>query len=529
MNIALYARVSTGRQENEQTIETQIMAIKDYCNQKGHTIIKEYRDDGWSGTILARPALDELRIDTSNHIWEAVVIYDPDRLARKYSYQELIIDELADKNIPVLFVTTPAPKDDTDKLLYGVKGLFAEYERTKIAERCRLGKMRRAREGNIVTSQAPYGYRYIPRIGDKLGHYEIVEQEASVVRMIFDMIGNKKLTIRQLIKELQKLGIRPRKSMRGVWTTGTLSTHLRYTAYIGKAYYNRSLAVVPKNPINKEKYKRIKKSSRIYKPQEEWIEIPCPSIIDEKLFYKTQRQLELNFELCKRNKKNEYLLANKIRCVCGCTRAGEGPQKGKHLYYRCTDRVKNYPLPPKCIERGVNARIADKLVWDKIHELMISPDLIKEQAQHYLSQFHTKQEHNSEIDALTKQLESIKEEEQRYVKAYGSQLLSYEQFEQLIKDLQSKKLNIERQLQHYKQDQQHAQFKPPTLDNLQGFCKKTLEVLQNLDFEHKRAIILEIIDKIVATQKELRVYGYLPIVKEENVKFISEYRDRWTS
>src|SRR5690348_11738041 len=116
MFVAIYGRVSTGNQENEETIENQFMAIKEYISKNDHIIVKEYRDEGWSGTILARPGLDELRMDAANKKWEAVVIYDPDRLARKYSYQELVIDELQEQGIQVLFVTTPPVRDDSDKL-----------------------------------------------------------------------------------------------------------------------------------------------------------------------------------------------------------------------------------------------------------------------------------------------------------------------------------------------------------------------------------------------------------------------------
>ncbi len=84
-------------------------------------------------------------------------------------------------------------------------------------------------------------------------------------------------------------------------------------------------------------------------------------------------------------------------------------------------------------------------------------------------------------------------------------------------------------MQEFKQEQQHVQFKMPQLSDLDSFCKKALEILKSLDFEHKRAIIRELVDKIVATQKEVVVYGYLPIVKEENVKFISECRHRWSA
>ena len=132
MIVAMYARVSTQRQENEETIETQIMAINDFVTKNDHTIVKEYRNDGWSGTILARPSLDELRLGARKKIWEAVVIQETERLNRKYSYQELVTDELNDLGIQILYVTTPPIKDDGDRLLYGVKGLFAEYEEQRL-------------------------------------------------------------------------------------------------------------------------------------------------------------------------------------------------------------------------------------------------------------------------------------------------------------------------------------------------------------------------------------------------------------
>lgn len=177
MLVALYARVSTQRQENEETIETQIMAIEDFAKKNKHTIVKQYKDDGWSGMILDRPSLDELRLDARNKVWESVIVYDPDRIARKYSYQSLVMDELEELGVKVLFVTTPPAENDTDRLMYGVKGLFAEYERARITDRFRLGKLRKAREGHIVTTEAAYGYTYVPKQGQKHGYLEINKME----------------------------------------------------------------------------------------------------------------------------------------------------------------------------------------------------------------------------------------------------------------------------------------------------------------------------------------------------------------
>ena len=109
--IAIDARVSTSRQENEGTIETQLSVLREYAQKNSLIIVKEYLDDGWSGDILARPSLDELRQDAKSKLWEAVLFYDPDRLARRYSYQELVMDELREAGVEGMFITISTPKN----------------------------------------------------------------------------------------------------------------------------------------------------------------------------------------------------------------------------------------------------------------------------------------------------------------------------------------------------------------------------------------------------------------------------------
>src|SRR3989344_3699533 len=200
--IAIYARVSTSKQEEDGTIETQLSAVHEYAKKNGHTIVKEYLDDGWSGDILARPALDQLSQDAKAKLWEAVLFYDPDRLARRYSYQELVMDELRDAGIEVMFVTIAAPKNGEEKILHGVRGLFAEYERTKTAERFRLGKLRAIKEGHIIVSRALYGYNRVPNNGEMHGYYVINEEEAVVVRKMFTWVADEGLNIRKVVRRL---------------------------------------------------------------------------------------------------------------------------------------------------------------------------------------------------------------------------------------------------------------------------------------------------------------------------------------
>ena len=323
--IAVYARVSTARQEEEGTIETQLSAVREFAEKNSYTIVKEYIDNGWSGDMLARPQLDQLRQDAKGKIWEAVLIYDPDRLARRYSYQELVMDELREAGIEVLFVTTPSPKSGEEKILHGVKGLFAEYERAKITERFRLGKMRKVKEGHILVSEAPYGLTYVPKKDGVHGCYEINEAEIRNLKKIFSLV-DEGLTLRGVVKKLQELAIKPRKSKRGVWSTSTLTHLLRNRTYIGEAHYGKSYAVVPENPISTEKYRKMRKTSRKIRPDGEWITIAVPTVLDRNLFMRVQERLRTNFELSQRNRKNDYLLAGRTWCVCGTRRTGEGPQ-----------------------------------------------------------------------------------------------------------------------------------------------------------------------------------------------------------
>jgi len=519
--VAIYGRVSTSNQENEGTIESQLLAVREFAKRNGYIIIKEYLDEGWSGDTLVRPALDQLRLEAKQKIWEGVIIYDPDRLARRYSYQELIMDELREANIEVIFITTPAPKNPEEKVMYGMRGIFSEWERMKITERFRLGKVRKAKEGHLLVSEALYGYSYILKDGDKDGYYVINPEEEKVAKMIFSWVGNEGLTLRAVVKRLQEQGIKPRKSKRGVWNTSTLSHMLRNKAYIGEARWGSSYAVVPINPFNKEKYRKLKKSSRRSKPEAEWItsKIPVPVIIDKELFFRTGKRLDINFELSRRNRKNEYLLSQKIYCVCGRRRTGEGIMHGKHLYYRCTDRVLRHPLPKICNEKGINARIADRKVWSKLAKFLTSKKLMTEQADRWLRRRKDKTKlAQGDLGAMLKEIDKLKAEENRYNKAYGAGVFTMEKLKAYTIPISEKINSIETEIAKCKQEQNNVITSMPDESDIEAYTKDAKKDIKTYSFAEKREVIMDIINKIIGTKTELKVAGSVPIY-EQNDEF----------
>src|SRR4051794_22036248 len=134
--VGLYARVSTARQEQEQTIASQLEAIEREAEARGWSIPAErrYVDDGWSGARLDRPALDALRDAAADGLLDRVVIHGPDRLARNYVHQQVIVEELSKRGVQVHFVERPLGEQPEDRLLLQMQGVIAEYERAKITE-----------------------------------------------------------------------------------------------------------------------------------------------------------------------------------------------------------------------------------------------------------------------------------------------------------------------------------------------------------------------------------------------------------
>jgi site-specific DNA recombinase len=168
MRTAIYARVSTARQARAQKADQQVERLKAYAKQKGWTLEEDqlYLDEGYSGAGLNRPGLDALRDAAAMAEFEVVLITAPDRLARNYVHQVLLIEELQGRGCRIEFVERPMSQDPNDQLLLQIRGAVAEYERTLIAERMRRGrltKLRKLRAGQLLPwVRVPFGYRTDP-------------------------------------------------------------------------------------------------------------------------------------------------------------------------------------------------------------------------------------------------------------------------------------------------------------------------------------------------------------------------------
>ena len=240
---AIYARVSSERSATAHTIASQLAALRERVAADGCALPEamQFLDDGYSGATLVRPALECLRDLVAAGAMDRLYIHSPDRLARKYAYQVLLVDEFHRAGIEVIFLHRELGRSPEDDLLLQVQGMMAEYERAKIVERHRRGKLPAARAGLVnVLAGAPYGYRYIDKhTGGGQARYEVLPDEARVVRPVFDWVGRDRVTIGEVCRRLTRAGERTRTG-RTVWERSVVGGLLHNPAYQGTAAFGKT-------------------------------------------------------------------------------------------------------------------------------------------------------------------------------------------------------------------------------------------------------------------------------------------------
>lgn len=240
---AFYARVCGEQQAAAHTIESQIAALSERASNDGTPVPTErqFVDDGYSGATLIRPALDRLRDLVSVGAIDRIYVHSPDRLARNYAYQVLLLDEWQRRGIEVVFLNRPLGKSPEDDLLLQVQGIVAEYERAKMMERSRRGKKHAAQSGSLnVMSGAPFGYRYVS-VGEGGGQarFEPVAEHAQVVQQIFSWIGRDRCSLAEVCRRLQKAGT-PTATGKRIWSREAVWHVLQNPTYQGQAAYGKT-------------------------------------------------------------------------------------------------------------------------------------------------------------------------------------------------------------------------------------------------------------------------------------------------
>jgi len=516
MKVALYARVPSEAQEARGTIGSQLEVLRARVAAEGHELVAEFCDDGYSGARLNRPGLDALRDQAEAGAFDAVWCLSPDRLARAYAYQVLVLDELEQFGVRVLFSDAPAIDDDPQaRLLTQVQGVIAEYERCKIAERNRRGRLFRARAGEMVTWKAPYGYRRVPRDATGPARLEVFKPEAAVVRRIYDDYVNGGLSIRHIMRALNTEQI-PTPTGKAEWWHSTLCRILTNQAYVGRVYFNQTETIPTNTAANSG---RRRPATQRRRPREEWIEIPCPSILDDAIFEAAQRVSRDNSKWSPRNLQDEaWLLRGLVRCgACGAClnshKLGRNADK-VHRYYTCRNKARSgVPGQQRCPERSVRADVLDAFVFEQVKAALLRPEVLcaGEAALRAATPSTDDELLGAELDRLTRKIDNNRAERRRLADLYQSGLLELNEVQRRAREVDTRHDTLARQ-----RDELIAQRQQLAIDNrlqqrVSDFARRAALGVDKLNFQQRQQLLRLIVDHVSVTGWQVEIHLRIPL------------------
>jgi site-specific DNA recombinase len=504
LRAAVYARVSSEEQREGQTIDSQIAELERFAREKGWGLVGVYKDEGWSGALLSRPALDRLRDDAAQRRFDLVLLNDVDRLARDVAHLGIVKRDLERKGVRVVFRKLPQDESPTYNLMVNVLGSFAEFEREMIIDRTRRGRRHKVEvRQQFIGTIASYGYRYVPkdRAAGREGYLEVVPEEAALVRQMYEWVDKESLSAGRVMERLNRSQARPRKG--GRWAKSTVLRILRNETYAGVWHYNKRFS--SESLKSRGRYKRTLKNSNRLRPREEWLPVILPAelrIVSRDLWQRVQLQLTKNIVFSSRNAKHVYLLKGLVRCGgCGSSFVGD-PCHGK-FYYRCLRRCRRMPT--------VREERLDKTVWGAITEAILDPKIILSQVSRLRqSEAEDEQTAGSEAHAVSHALSLIQKEEARLLKAYRTGFITPAQ--------------LGRELEQLKQRQSALELRSTSLKNhtaptankrlnrtLEEYCQDAAKRIKTFSENERQRFIRLLVDHVVFEGDKVRIRGVIPL------------------
>ncbi len=513
-NVAIYARVSSSTQEKENTIDSQISELTNKADDLGYSYSSKdiFTDEGYSGATLNRPGLETLRELIYDGVYQKLLVFDPDRLARDYVYQMLLIDEIEKESCEVEFIRAPIGKTPEQKMLLQVQGMISEYERSKILERTRRGRIHRMKQGEIVNGGDVFGYKYIRKKGDIPTHYVIIEEEAEIVKQIFSWFIEERWALNKICKKLDELGVENIRSAKH-WHANVIRKIIQNSIYTGTGYANKEKAVIPKRrPIDKVKFRKYEKTGREYRAKSEWYPYHSPRIISDEIFELAQQQLELNKQRAGRRTKKEYLLRSFLKCgKCGHNMIGQ------REHYQCQYSRPGYAkqhMKETCVnKKRIPMKELDVIIWKEVKKILKNPKRVKDIYKQLGNKVVKKSVGN--VDSLKIKEEKLNKQLKRINNLYVMETIEITDYKKLHNDKKEQLDKIEIAIKEANEANQSDEELEEILNSFKLFSENINNGIDNADFEIKRRAVEDIIKHVEINLNEYIINFALPLRRKK--------------
>jgi site-specific DNA recombinase len=485
---------------------------------------------------------------------DRLYFHSPDRLARKYAYQVLLLDELHRAGVEVIFLNRALGRTPEDDLLLQVQGMVAEYERAKILERSRRGKLHAARRGTInVLSGAPYGYRYVSkREGAGQARYEILLEEARVVRQIFAWVGQERCSLGEVCRRLQKQGI-PSPKGKSSWDRTSVWGMLKNPAYRGAAAFGKTQIGELRKRLrpSRGRAEQPRRAYSVYDTPERSVAIHVPALVSEELFAAVAEQLTENRQRQRqRAREARYLLQGLLVCAhCRyayygkpVSRSAAKGKKRRYAYYRCigTDAYR-FGGQRVCANKQVRTDVLEEAVWDDVCALLKEPGRLEAEYRRRLSQKNADKDakDGQELQSL---IQKVKRGIARLIDAYGEGLMEKCEFEPRVRDFRERLARLEAEAKQQADLASQERELRLVIGQLQEFAARVQTGLAEADWSTRRELIRTLVKRVEVAEEEVRVIyrvslspftesperGSLPDCRRRNLPRTGERDLGWT-
>lgn len=499
--IGVYARVSTEEQAKKgYSLSDQIRACK---AKAGTDEVREYVDEGISGAILERPALNRLREDVNNGLIDHIIVYDLDRLSRNHVHQIILVQEWEKKGVKLDFVNMDFKNTPEGMLFFHIRSVIAQYEKEMIRVRMARGRREKARRGKVLRDFQIYGYDYDPEREQLV----INEEEAAVVRLIFDLFTTPNDLVQGINGIARYLNENKYPTKRGAekWNRQVVRQILMNEVYIGNFYQNRWNT----EGMHMNEYlppdERVKMKQR---PREEWILTPCPAIIKPAQFKHAQQLLALSRRRWAGKSMRKYLLSGLVRCgECGNTMTGRRAKYWGKYVLEYTDR-KNYEgAKNRGCGMSISCEELDAYVWGKVKEWLDNPDAINEAEES--SRPLDMEFERAEMERVQKELEKTRAGREKLLRLVASGMdIDEAEIQKAIRESKEREKELLEYLERLKKELEQGQDAEYKKGMLQEAVRYYLNADGELSFEDKKIIINHVVSEIYVYKDRIEIYGF---------------------
>ena len=470
----LYARVSTDEQARSgYSLAQQIEALREYAAREGYEVLAEVTDPGQSGASLERPGMDQVRDLVATGGVSVVLAQDRDRFAREPAYHYLLRKEFEEHGTMIRTLNDRGDESPEGELTDGILDQLAKYERAKIAERTRRGKLRKAQEGKVLAGRLPnYGFKY----NATRDSYEIDEAAIQTVQRIFRMVGTQRVALHAVKRTLEREGIPAPKGGK-IWSQTFLRSLILDDVYMPHSFEEIAALVSPEVAtrldskkcygiwwFNKQRTKVTRtvhtqdgyRRRRIFevKPRKEWVAVPVPDVGVPREWVDAAREaIQDNKRPSSAGRRFWELSGGMLYCgECGCRMTphpmstNRGGRKQFYFYYVCQRKKRDHK--DACTNKGHRAEKVEARVWGFVSDLLKNPTRLRTGLERMIEQESnsSRSDPGREIEAWLHKLGEVDRKRSGFQDMAAEGLITFDELREKLADLEDIRKTARREL-----------------------------------------------------------------------------------